>query len=296
MICPRSRTVLETIAPVLAAALLIVSCGSADDGGTAGTIDGELFDFSLVQDSEFTFDADPTDPTRGIFRMRTTEPMICTIVWGETEEFGNFNNSLAMNGTGITDHDVFLPGAEPGREYRFRVQGSTADGRQFRSETGTFVIPETTGDGGSGGDAPPDGDTTSLGANLALEATVVGASSEFGPGWEAENALDDDPLTEWATAGDGDGGFLVIDLGAPREVAGVEFLTRSMADGTAVTQTYTLTVDDGEPLGPFPAGTLAVPNFSDVEFSGRLVRFDVEVSTGGNVGAVEVRVVAPPEG
>ena len=68
--------------------------------------------------------------------------MICAIVWGETEELGKFNNSLAMNGTGIVNHDVFLPGAVPGRTYYFQVQGSTADGTLYRTETATFTIPE----------------------------------------------------------------------------------------------------------------------------------------------------------
>jgi hypothetical protein len=36
-----------------------------------------------------------------------------------------------------------------------------------------------------------------------------------------------------------------------------------------------------------------MPNFAAVDASGRIVRFDVDSSTGGNVGAVEVRVLAP---
>ena len=267
---------------VVASILLAASCGSSDDAG------GELLDFALVQDSDFVFEADPTDPNRGIFRVTTTEPMICTIVWGETEDFGNFNNSLSMNGTGIIDHDVVLPGAEQGKEYFFRVQGSTSDGRQFRSELGTFTIPVTdTGGGTAEGAAPVDG------VNLALDATIVDSSSVFGPGWEAEHAIDDDTTTEWATSGDGDGGFITIDLGATEDVIGVEFLTRSMLDGTATTETFTVTVDGADPLGPFPAGNPASPNSSAVEFSGRELRFDIETSTGGNVGAIEIRVYGP---
>lgn len=283
----------RTIVVVALVSMLAAACGSGASSGTdaaagsQGAVEGELFDFGLVQDNEFTFEADPTDPNRGIFRVRTTEPMICTIVWGETEAFGNFNNSLSMNGTGIIDHDVVLPGAEQGREYFFRVQGSTADGRQFRSETGTFTIPVT-----SNGDAMGD-DMAIHGANLALEATLVEASSVFGGGWEAENALDGDTTTEWATSGDGDRGFITIDLGSPQTVAGVEFLTRSMLNGTAITETYTVTVDGGDPLGPFPAGNPANPRFTSVEFTGQQIRFDVETSTGGNVGAIEIRVLAP---
>ncbi len=269
----------------LATAVLAAACSSGADNSQGDT---ELRDFALVQENDFVFEADPTDPGRGIFRVRTTEPMICTIVWGETDEFGHFNNSLSMNGTGIIDHDVILPGAEQGVEYKFRVQGSTADGTQFRSATGTFVIPVT-----DSGDAMGNDTMIVHGDNLALDATVTDFSSTFGPGWEATNAIDDDTNTEWATAGDGDGGFITIDLGEALDIVGVEFWTRSMLNGTAITETYTVTVDGGEPLGPFPAGNPANPNFSAAEFRGRELRFDVSSSTGGNVGAIELRAFAP---
>ena len=79
-------------------------------------------------------------------------------------------------------------------------------------------------------------------------------------------------------------------------MVGVEFLTRRMLDGTATTEMYTITVDGGEMFGPFPAGSPADPGFAAVEFSGQQIRFDVETSTGGNVGAVEVGVFAPVDG
>jgi hypothetical protein len=265
------------------------SSGSDSDSGNSsgfeGAIESELLPFSAVQENDFVFEGDPSDPGRGIFRVRTTEPMICAIVWGETEDFGNFNNSLAMNGTGIIDHDVVLPGAEAGEIYFFRVQGSTADGSQYRSETGTFTIPEVEG----GGEAT---EMVVHSANLALNATVVEVSSIFGPGWEGQNAIDDDTNTEWATSGDGDGGFIVLDLGSPQEVAGVEFLTRSMLDGSATTEMYSVTAGD-ETFGPFPAGNPANPRFTEIEFTGQVVRFDIETSSGGNVGATEVKVFAP---
>jgi hypothetical protein len=290
----RTRRSIQLVAALLAVGALVSACGSsdsdsgsADSSGVEGAIEGELLPFALVQDNEFVFEGDPSDPGRGIFRVRTTEPMICTIVWGETDEFGNFNNSLAMNGTGIIDHDVILPGAEAGKTYSFRVQGSTADGTQYRSETGTFTIPEAEG----GGEAD---EMAVHGANLALGATITDFSSIFGPGWEAENAIDDDTNTEWATAGDGDSGFIVLDLGSSQDVVGVEFLTRSMLDGTATTEMYTVTVGD-QTFGPFPAGNPANPRFTEVEFTGQEVRFDVETSTGGNVGAIEVRVFAPAD-
>ena len=73
----------------------------------------------------------------------------------------------------------------------------------------------------------------------------------------------------------------------------MEFLTRSMLDGSAITETFTIIVDGGETFGPFPTGNPADPNFAAVDFTGQQIRFEVDSSTGGNVGAIEVRVFAP---
>ena len=243
--------------------------------------------FSDVQATEFVFEADPTNTNRGIFRVETTEPMICAIVWGETEELGNFNNSLAMNGTGIVEHDVFLPGAEPGVEYFFQVQGSTADGTLYQSELATFVLPE-------GASGPPTTQGSTL-VNLAESGTVDEVSSEFSSAWAGGNAIDGDLGTEWSTSGDGDEAWIVVDLGATHEIGGFEFITRSMADGTAITTEYQVTVDDGEALGPFPAGTPVDAQTSVVAVTGRRFRFDVTSTTGGNTGAIEIRIFAATE-
>ncbi len=235
--------------------------------------------FSEVQASAFSFAPDPTDPSRAIFRVTTTEPMICAIVWGDDDSFGRFNNSLSMNGTGIVEHDVVLPDVEAGVEYQYVVQGTTADGTWYRSDVGTFRV-----------DTVAVATTVDHGANLALGASVVDASSAFSTAFAAGNAIDGDTATEWATAGDGDGAFITIDLGAAHHIGGVDFLTRAMADGTSITNTFTLSVDGGGPLGPFPAGTVAAPRVADVDVTGRRLRFDVASSTGGNVGAVEIQV------
>jgi hypothetical protein len=257
-------------------ALSLVSCTGAADGQ-----DVDVRPFDEVQASEFVFELDPTNPGRGIFRVDTTEPMICAIFWGEDESLGNFNNSLDMAGTGIIEHDVFLPGAEPGVEYMFVVQGTTADGTLYGSEMGTFVLHEV--------------ETTSAETddreNLALGAAVSSVSSEFNDAFAAAYAVDGDPATEWSTAGDGDDAFITLDLGAQHDVSGFQFLTRSMTDGTAITETFTVVVDDSETLGPYPAGNVADPQTSDVSVTGQVFTFDVETSTGGNTGAVEVRIL-----
>jgi F5/8 type C domain len=273
---PTAGRLARALVPLLLGLGLLIGCSS----GSGGV---EVRPFREVQDGELGFVADPGDPSRGIFRVRTTEPMICAIVWGEDEALGRFNNSLAMNGTGIVDHDVFLPDIEYGRTYTFVVQGTTADGTLYRSEPSTFVI-----------DPPPaaaePGPERPTGPNLALGATVTAVSSEFSEQFSAEKAIDGDEATEWATAGDGDGAYLEVELDQPASLQGVEFVTRSMADGTAITTTFTVSVDGGPPSGPFPASTLAHPAVAELDVEGRSVRVVVDSSTGGNVGAVELRL------
>ena len=280
------RPIVAAIAVLAGLAGLMTACSddtTSENGATAAAVRP----FSDVQGSEFVFQADPTDPQRAVFRVTSTEPMICAIVWGETEAFGRFNNSLSMNGTGIVDHDVYLPGAEPGRTYFYRVQGSTADGTLYRSETATFTVPGPTGE------AAAPSSTVVRSPNLAKGATVVEVSSEFDGSYAASNAVDDNGSTEWSTRGDGDDAFITLDLGVAQPIGAVEYVTRAMADGSAITNTYTVSIDGQAPLGPFPAATAARAAPARLDAVGRLVRFDVETSTGGNVGAVDVRVSAP---
>lgn len=264
---------------LLAVTLTAAACGSGDDGE-----DSAVRPFREVQDGAISFEADPNDPSRGIFRVTTTEPMICAIVWGEDSSFGRFNNSQSMNGTGIIDHDVLLPDVEPGVEYRYIVQGTTADGTLYRSEEATFVIEPSSDDAG-------DDAAAQLGDNLATGAAVNEVSSAFSPGFAGELAVDGDLATEWSTGGDGDGAFIEIDLGEPTELDAVEFVTRSMTDGSSVTETFTVSIDGGEPLGPFPASTPAARRPATIDrATGQVLRFVVASSTGGNVGAVELGV------
>jgi hypothetical protein len=259
--------------------MLLIATGCGDDAtGDRPTVRP----FSEVQDGELSFTADPGDPTRAVFHVTTTEPMICAIVWGEDGSFGRFNNSQSMNGTGIIDHDVLLPDVEPGVEYRFIVQGTTADGTLYRSEESTFTIDETA-------TTAPDPD---LGENVAVGATVLEASSSFSDAFAPELAVDGDVGTEWSTDGDGDAAFIEIDLGASIDVAAVEFLTRSMADGSAITDTFTVSFDGGASFGPFPSSTAATRRPATLSASGQVLRFEVASSTGGNVGAVEIAVYA----
>ena len=168
----------------------------------------------------------------------------------------------------------------------------------IRSDSPSTRAPVDAGDDMGGGAVTTVIDETDPPApNVAVGATVVAVSSEYSDAYAAENAVDGSPATEWSSAGDGDDAYIEIDLGEMYAIAGVGFRTRSMTDGTAETTLFTVTVDGGTTYGPFDAGPgLAV---ALVEFEGRVIRFDVATSTGGNTGAIEVEVygsIAGPGG
>lgn len=154
----------QVFAGLVVAAPLIAACGGGGD-------EAEVRPFAEVQADEFVFENDPTSSERGILRVTTTEPMICAIVWGETEDPGSFNTSLAMNGTGSVDHDALPAGAEPGATYLFHVKGWTADRTLYQSELATFTLPER--DDATATASPEHG------PDLAGDGTVADVSSEF---------------------------------------------------------------------------------------------------------------------
>lgn len=277
------RAIPQLLAATALIAIIALTAGCGSDDKPASVV----HPFEEIQATEFVFENDPNTPARAIFRVTTTEPTICAIVWGPTQALGNFNNSLAMTGTGIDVHDVALPGAVAGDTYYFRVQGSTADGTLYQSDLATFTLPQRAAT--TPGDTLPAG----VGENIAVTATVTEVSSEFSDAWSGANAIDGDAQTEWSSKGDGAEAFITLDLGESRSVAGVEFVTRSMTDGSAVTLTYSVVVDEGQRYGPFPAGTPARGSVQLLEFEGQSLRFEVEETTGGNTGAIEVRVFAP---
>lgn len=251
---------------VAAAIIALAGCGSGDE-----STDGiEPIEPILASDIEIV--ADPAG-TSATFAVDTTIPVACAVIYGTDSAFGSIAVDNDMQGGAHEDHGPVLTGLAPDTEYQYVLQGSDAAGTIYRSETMTFRTPAAADNG--------------LGTNIAPTATVTGASSSFSDDFVPELATDGDLGTEWSTAGDGDDAWIEIDLGEPLELGGVAFRTREMSDGTAITETYTVTVD-GTAFGPFtPAST---PIEFDEPVTGRIVRFDAEQTTGGNTGATEIEI------
>lgn len=231
---------------------------------------GTVADFGDIVVTDPVLEFDPSGTTATLI-VSTTLNAVCAVTYGIDGPFGFIATDSDMGaGSGHRDHRPMMTGLQPGTEYQYRLQGVAEDGLIYQSAVFTFTTPsaDTAGD---------------FGSNLAVGALVADVSSEFSNDFSAENAVDGDLSTQWSSKGDGDDAFITIDLGELLDVTAVGFRTRSMSDGSATTETFTVEVD-GAVYGPFPAGIIP----SEVSFRGRVLTYRVETSSGGNTGAVEV--------
>jgi len=157
------------------------------------------------------------------------------------------------------------------------------------ANTGGESNEETSGMAGSDTAGVSTTNPETARVNLALDATVLETSSDFSDNFAGANAIDGSIATEWSSRGDGNDAYIVIDLGSPQEITGIGFRTREMTDGTAITNSITITIDTGEPLGPFAAGIGFVEIDLDA-MTGQVVRIDMADTTGGNTGAIEIEI------
>lgn len=251
---------------LVTAAVALASCG-----GSPSAVDADVQPIEPILATDITVEPDPSG-TVAVLRVETEVPVVCAVVYGTGDQFGAIATDSDMAGGAHRDHAPRLTGLQPETEYQYVLQGSDAAGNLYRSELRTFRTPEVS--------AAP-------GRNVAPDATVVDVSSEFSDQFAAPNAIDGDLATEWSTDGDGDDASITVDLGAPTDIVGVRYRTREMTDGSAIVRTFTVTLDDDEPLGPFPADAVA-----EIEGRGQRLRFEAAETTGGNTGAVEIEVYA----
>lgn len=232
----------------------------------------------FVAAPDITVDASGTSATLSV---TTDLDMACAVVFGQTEALGDgIATDDDMGGGAHADHSAVMRGLEPDTLYYYRVQGSGADGRLYQGELATFRTPAA---------EPSD----ALGPNAALDAEITQVSSEFNDSFAGANAVDGDPSTEWSTAGDGDDASLTLDLGEETDIVGFGYRGRSMSDGTAIVEAYSVTVD-GTEYGPFPGGTdLTV---TEAPAQGQVITFDAVTTTGGNTGAAEIEIYTSPSG
>lgn len=234
----------------------------------------QVRDFATIQAGSLTLNPDPSGRLATL-HVRTTIKVVCAVAYGPTTAFGHLATTPSMDPSGTYDHTPVLIGLQPQASYVYRIQGVGADGSLYRSKIYSFRTPAAATMG-------------VLGPDLALGATVLQVSSSYSSAYAGKYAIDGNPATEWSSAGDGDHAFITLDLHRAVHVVAVAFRTRSMSDGSAVTRTFSVTVDGKKTYGPFPVTTGSA--VTHVAFTGRILRFNVVRSTGGNTGASEIAV------
>jgi hypothetical protein len=216
-----------------------------------------------------------------------TVPLACYLTYGTDETFGNVTNDPDMAQAAIIEHNPILLDLQPDTEYVYRMQGIGEDGVIYVSNVYSFRT------------LPAD---KTLSANLLSPergAVVTGVSSNFGSQdndgrWGILNAFDGNAATAWATNGDGDNGWFEVELAETSQIDELEFFTRQMSDGTSIITSFTVTIDDGSVYGPFEVDIVDQSTTFEVDFISRTLRFDINSSTGGNTGALEVAAYGSP--
>lgn len=278
---------------LLGAILLIIGLFSglialAQDNGETITVSGqevEIMPLSVVTESEVQI-LDVTDTTARVNFVGTI-PLACYLVYGTDASFGFVTNDPDMAQAAMIDHNPVLLDLEPDTEYVFRMQGIGEDGVIYVSELYTFRTL-------------PSGDEIS--ENLLSPengAAVIEVSSNFGnqPNdgrWGILNAFDGNPATEWSSNGDGDAAYFIVELDGKYHIHTIEYWTRAMNDGTAITESFTVTIDSGETFGPFELEGYSDLSTFEVDFETTTLRFDVESSTGGNTGIIDIAAYGTP--
>ena len=270
---PAGLLVLLVLTAVLAA------CTGTDDDSPQGVDGPPIRPVEEIVEGDIEV-ADLTS-TSGVVRVTTSVDVVCSVVFGTTEEFGRQATDLDMGGGAHSDHAAPLRGLEPDTEYVYRLQGTASDGTFYVSETRTFRTPPA-----------PEGDAD-RGPNLAARkagAQVIEVSSVFGDSdtWAGENAIDGDSSTEWSSAGDGDDAYLEVELAEGTTISSVGIWTRTMGSTAQITS-FQVVVDGEDVLGPFDVPDASGVHVFDLDqpMEAQTLRFEVVASSGGNTGLVE---------
>jgi hypothetical protein len=256
-------------------ALALVACSTSDDDSEVRSIDEILVDDVAVVD---------LTGSSGRLSAETTIPVVCTVVYGTDDSYGQQSTDMDMAGGGHSIHNPLMSNLEPETVYHYRLIGAGPDGTIYQSEDMTFETPAAS----SGEDGFPAGRNA---ASAEEGAQVTEVSSEFSSDWAAANAIDGDPTTEWSSAGDGDSAFITIELAEPTELQAIGIWTRTMGS-TAQIESFQVVVDADKVIGPFEVPDAGMLHTFPVDITATTLRFEVLSSSGGNTGLVELVAIA----
>jgi hypothetical protein len=211
-----------TLLPLLLLASIgwaFASCGSSEVGDLALILEGE---------------PRVVDITARSARVAATSKfdIVCSVAYGPTKEYGRLATDSDMAAAGHQDHGPLLTGLLPDTEYHLALGGIGPDGTVYRSKDITFRTKLES----PGTSLKPRGDNLAL---LSNGARVVGTSSNFGGGdssdaWGGDWAIDGDHATQWSSGGDGNDGWIEIELPQRSQISGVGFWTRTMGESAQI--------------------------------------------------------------
>lgn len=273
---------------ILLLAITMIGVGGvlAQDGGDDRPTD-------RIEDTAFRSLEDIADPAEfevinfangtGQLSLTTDIPVACTVVYGTTEAFGQLVFDQQMADFAVIDHNPILTGLESNTTYYYRLQGTDLNGVLYLSDVMTFTTPDF-----------DSGENLNL-ASPENGAEVIGFSSAFGGAdiderWGAGSAFDGNPATAWSSQGDGNSAWVEVQLAGRARLDRVEFWTRSMGDGSSITNSFTITTETGEVFGPYTLDSATQSYEFEVLIEAETIRFDLTDTTGGNTGAIEIAV------
>ncbi|MBI4330976.1 MAG: discoidin domain-containing protein [Chloroflexi bacterium] len=208
-------------------------------------------------------------------------PVVCNVAYGTDDSYGKLA-VMPMAGA-VTQHELHLAGLEPDTTYHFKATVTDLAGNVYQSDDKTFTTTK--------------GDMTAkpAGRNVAAAsegARIVGVSSNWGGGnldssFGGNKAIDGNSSTEWSSNGEGDGAWIEIELSQSFDLAAIGFRTRTMGSSAQISS-FSVVVDGSQRLGPFAVPDASTTHYFPVDVRARRLRFEVESSSGGNTGAVEI--------
>ncbi len=210
----------------------------------------------------------------------STIPIICSVVFGTDMRFGKLASNPNMMASASIAHRLILTDLQANTVYFYRIQGIDEHGTVYFSDIKSFSTV-----------AASINKPVNL-ASLQQGARIIAVSSQFGGGdydadWGGNKAIDDTYSTAWSSRGDGNDAFIEMELVKAQHITQIGVWSRSMPDDSARIQTFTLTLDSGEILGPFTLPDARQMYYFDVHRDSQRLRFDVIKSTGGNTGLIE---------
>ncbi len=263
---------------VVSVVLAVTTAGCSN--GKSSNATPAAFEFSNLR-------VEDIGATSAVVLFNTSLPSSCEVEYGLTQSTldGHATDPSMTPGTLVLTHRVPLFDLPSATNIYYRARATDADLKTYFSGISSFQTE--TADAGLGP------------ANVALRSagtTIVEVSSNYGgadnaSAYGADNAIDGEIATEWATNGDGNAAYVVLDFGQNRSLTTFGFRGRKMADGSSIiTRVRVVAPELGSELGTFdtPNPDLTYSFDFGSPVSVRQVRIEAVESTGGNTGAAEI--------